>query len=171
MYYIIPQLFEILKWTDLSELFLIPITAFTKISISIYVTRIPHSQRLKRSMHALMAFLAVTNGVCFIAFLLQCRPMRAMWDLTIQDACWSQNIFVAFGYFQGGSSPTHERCWALLIADASHLRSDGFDLLYSPDCRTLEGPNVNWNQVCGVRSDSYWAFVSLTHPFVLFPVI
>ena len=98
------QTIQVLKWLDLMEILVIPITTFTKLSICIFVKKIscPHSRRLKRSMDALMAFLVIANGICFVEFLIYCRPLRVMWDMSVPGACWSKDVFAGFAYLQGG---------------------------------------------------------------------
>jgi len=99
-----PTIIQVVKWSDLSEFLLIWVTALTKISICIFVMRIPNSKRLTKLLYALIALLVVVNGACVIAFLAQCRPMEALWDPAVGGSCWTLEVFVVFGYLQGATS-------------------------------------------------------------------
>ena len=110
-----PQIIESLKWVDFSEFLLFWSAAFTKISICIFVMRIPNSKRLNYLLYSLMALVTFANGAAVIVFLAQCRPLEALWDPAVNGNCWNEEIYIGFGEFQGGwSLPTIDMMPALI---------------------------------------------------------
>ena len=101
-YLTLSQIISIRKYTDLAELFLIVITCLTKVSIILFLMRIPNSQRLKYFLWILIFGLVVVNSTCAIVYILQCRPMNALWDPTAEGHCWSIKVYMIWGYVQGG---------------------------------------------------------------------
>jgi len=104
-YYLqLPQAIESSKYVDLAQLFLIIITCITKVSICLFLIRIPNSKRLIHFLYVLMGALILVNGLCAIVYILQCRPFQALYDPTVTGQCWSIQIYKIFGYIQGSMS-------------------------------------------------------------------
>ena len=101
-YLTLSQIFGSLEWVLLSEFLVIWITCLTKVSICLFVMRIPNDRRLKSFLWALIGLLVVVNGACVVVFLAQCRPLKALWDPTAEGSCWKPEVFEAFAYVQGG---------------------------------------------------------------------
>ncbi|MCJ1314436.1 hypothetical protein MMC25_008118 [Agyrium rufum] len=94
-YYLsVSQLIESTKYSTFSEVLVLWITALTKISICIFVMRIPNSQRLKNFLLVVIAYLAVVNIVVIVVFLTQCRPIDALWNPIVQTqaTCLPKNV-------------------------------------------------------------------------------
>ena len=96
------QIIEALKWSQLSRLFFVLVTFFTKVSICLFVIRIPQDRNVSTFLWITIGLLAITNVAWFIEFLAQCRPIAGLWDPTIAANCWNPYIEVDFDYTQGG---------------------------------------------------------------------
>ncbi|MCJ1237045.1 hypothetical protein MMC14_005029 [Varicellaria rhodocarpa] len=96
-----PHAIEARKWVDLAELFVFIITCLTKVSFCLFLMRIPNSKRVIYFLWLLIVALIVVNASCAIVYILQCRPMAALWNPTIEARCWSSNLYLIWGYIQG----------------------------------------------------------------------
>lgn len=56
----------------------------TKVSICLFLLRIPVSKSLFRPLQGAIVFLVVSNVVITILWIFQCRPISAAWDKTIE---------------------------------------------------------------------------------------
>ena len=65
--------------------------------------RIPNSKRVIYFLWLLIVALIVVNASCAIVYILQCRPMAALWNPTVEAHCWSSNVYLIWGYIQGGN--------------------------------------------------------------------
>lgn len=63
---------------------------WTKVSICLFLLRIPISKRLTRPLQLGVVVLVVSNVVLTICWILQCRPLHAAWDKTIEAQCFSR---------------------------------------------------------------------------------
>ena len=104
VYLTFPQLVEQTKYYTLSEALLLWMTALTKISVCIFVMRIPNSKRLKDFLLLVIAYLAIINSVIIVVFLAQCKPIQALWNPTIHGSCLRRDVITGLAYLQGGSS-------------------------------------------------------------------
>jgi len=101
--YLTPNQFvNALKWAELDRIFFVIITCLTKISICLFLLRIPEDKRLRRYLQFVMALFTLTNMAWLIVFLAQCSPIQGLWDPYFCGFCWDKKIEVTFDYFQGG---------------------------------------------------------------------
>lgn len=93
------QIQEVLKWTWYSQFFLFLVLPLTKISICFLILRTRSVGWLKWFLYGLMTGLVLTNGLCIIILLVQCRPLHAYWNRSAgtcgkvsiyNDAIWVQ---------------------------------------------------------------------------------
>ncbi|KAL9629286.1 MAG: hypothetical protein Q9164_006944 [Protoblastenia rupestris] len=74
----------------------------TKISICLFLLRIVDARRFKLALYGLIGFLVVFTAVFVFLFIGICRPLKAYWNIEMEDAvCLSdlqvQNIVIAQG--------------------------------------------------------------------------
>ena len=101
-YLTLPQIFESRKYFNLAEILLAIITCMTKVSICLFLLRIPNSKRLRNLLWALILSLVLVNGTLVIVFILQCRPFKFSYNPTVKGSCWPPRVYEAIVYVQGG---------------------------------------------------------------------
>ena len=63
---------------------------FTKVSICLFLLRIPITKVLIRPLQAAVVFLVVTNIVFTLLWILQCSPVEAAWHTEIHGRCFGR---------------------------------------------------------------------------------
>ncbi|KAL8961378.1 MAG: hypothetical protein Q9193_002057 [Seirophora villosa] len=64
---------------------------WTKVSICLFLMRIPATKALIRPLQGAVIFLVVTNIILTILWIAQCRPVAAAWDTTLEPSlCFSR---------------------------------------------------------------------------------
>ncbi|KAL8666118.1 MAG: hypothetical protein Q9168_007547 [Polycauliona sp. 1 TL-2023] len=53
---------------------------WTKVSICLFLIRLPSSKALKRPLQCTVAFLIFSNTICTTILIMQCQPLHAAWD-------------------------------------------------------------------------------------------
>lgn len=93
-----------LEWTLIAETQIIIGTCFTKVSVCAFILRIMRrtNKMLTHFVHALMTLVVVTTLGLVITFLLQCRPLNALYDPEVAGTCYSQHVTFSVAYAQGG---------------------------------------------------------------------
>jgi hypothetical protein len=124
------------KWSTLATAPFTLATTLTKVSLCFMVIRITNSKPLIRFVWALMALVVVINSACFIVELARCHPIQALWDYSIQGACWSRTSFTAFAYIQGRKISLSFTSQA--ADNSSLLRHHGSDMHIASNINTLE---------------------------------
>ena len=63
---------------------------WTKISICLFLMRIPTSKALIRPLQCAVVFLILSNVILTILWIVQCRPVAKAWDNDIDGSCFSK---------------------------------------------------------------------------------
>src|SRR5690348_2085701 len=85
------QLSTGLKLNFISQpLFLIAICV-TKLAVGATLLRIASTKFYRRLILGVMGFMAFYTTGCFFTLVLQCTDIRALWDQSIQQNCWSKS--------------------------------------------------------------------------------
>ena len=63
---------------------------WTKISICLFLMRIPASKALIRPLQGAVVFLALSNVILTILWIVQCRPVAKAWHDDIDGSCFSK---------------------------------------------------------------------------------
>lgn len=94
----------VLKWSVISQIFNIIGIGLAKISVCLCVLRIigRTRQQLATFLWVVIAFCAASHFAQIVLFLVQCRPMAAIWDPHIQGKCFSPHITYLAGYIGFG---------------------------------------------------------------------
>ncbi|KAL6714380.1 hypothetical protein ACLMJK_007803 [Lecanora helva] len=106
------------KWTLIAEIQVIIGTCVTKISVSLFILRLINRTRKKTTylIYALMATVIVTTVALVITFLLECRPLNAVYNPRVHGKCYSKHVVYGVAYGQGAVSIiTDFACAALPI--------------------------------------------------------
>lgn len=93
------QLIEFKKYTYGEWIQTFATLMWTKVSICLFLMRIPATRALIRPLQAAVAILLVSNVVLTILWIVQCRPIDAAWNSFIQGSCFTrgqlQRIIIA----------------------------------------------------------------------------
>lgn len=94
----------VLKWSVVSQIFNIMGIGLSKISVCLCVLRIIGRTRkhLATFLWVVIAFCAASHFVQIMLFLVQCRPMAAIWNPRVQGKCFSPHITYLVGYIGFG---------------------------------------------------------------------
>ena len=65
---------------------------WTKVSICLFLMRIPHSHRYRHPLSWAVAFLLFSNLVLAMMWILQCQPIRASWDNSGDGGCFTYDV-------------------------------------------------------------------------------
>lgn len=98
---------------------------WTKVSICLFLKRIPVTKLLIRPIEAAIVLLILSNVIITILWIVQCRPVDAAWNANVQGSCFSKGQLERIVLAQA-SKPTHlfsyySALW-LLRCPASYFR-------------------------------------------------
>ena len=63
---------------------------WTKVSICLFLLRIPFTKYLVRPLQIALGVLIVSNIILTVLWIVQCRPIAAVWDKSIDGQCFSK---------------------------------------------------------------------------------
>ena len=94
----------VLKWSIISQIFNIIGIGLAKISVCLCVLRIIGRTRkhLATFLWVVIAFCAASHFTQVMLFLVQCRPMAAIWNPRVPGKCFSPHITYLVGYIGFG---------------------------------------------------------------------
>lgn len=100
----IKQIPLVLKWSVISQIWNIVGIGLAKISVCLCVLRIIGRTRkhLATFLWVVIAFCAASHFAQVMLFLVQCRPMAAIWNPDIPGKCFSPHITYLAGYIGFG---------------------------------------------------------------------
>ena len=90
------QIIEAAKLQDIAEFLFIVSACLTKISICLFVMRIPNSKRMIRLLYFLVISTLLVGILCTVILIVQCEPLQKIWDSRIKGSCWNPVIPLAF---------------------------------------------------------------------------
>lgn len=98
------ELVNAIKYTQLSQPFLIMATAATKISICFFLLRIVNKKnrpyRIFLCVIIVLSFLV--NLGASVLIISQCQPAAKLWDTTLKGHCLDPTVNQGVAYMQGG---------------------------------------------------------------------
>ncbi|KAL8736144.1 MAG: hypothetical protein Q9181_002509 [Wetmoreana brouardii] len=85
------QLLEFGKYTYGEWIQTFATLMWTKVSICLFLLRIPVTKALIRPLQGAVIFLILSNVILTILWIVQCRPVAAAWDTTLEPSlCFSR---------------------------------------------------------------------------------
>ena len=84
------QLIEYRKYTYGEWIQTFATLMWTKVSICLFLLRIPVTKVLIRPLQAAIVFLLVSNIILTILWIVQCQPIDAVWHTDIEGKCFSK---------------------------------------------------------------------------------
>ncbi|KAI4207934.1 MAG: hypothetical protein LQ346_000271 [Caloplaca aetnensis] len=104
--YCLPRghIYPVLKWSLLAQICNVIGIGLVKISVCLCVLRLVDRarRRLSQFLWVLIAFVAASHFVQVLIFLIQCRPLNALWDPTVKGTCFSAHVVYTAGYTNYG---------------------------------------------------------------------
>lgn len=91
----------VIKWNTAYQIDNVICANLTKLSILLFVLRIPNSRKVAYLIYFVMFSMSVVNVVTVGAIASQCRPLKKIWNPTIPGACFYEGELSRFGYGQG----------------------------------------------------------------------
>lgn len=144
-------------WAQIIEVVAI---MFMKVSLVLFIQRIIDraSRKLWHFLNILNGFIVITHFIPLMLYLLQCRPLPAVWDPTVQGECYSTRLtytaaYVAIGELYGTRQ-------TLFLTSYSYGCLDGPDLRRYTNLRNLEAANGTPHESGYLRIDESWCSVS-----------
>ena len=86
---------------------------FTKVSICLFLLRIPVTKVLIRPLQAAVAFLVVSNVILTLLWIFQCTPVDAAWNTEIKGRCFSRGELQRIIMAQASGLSIHSSATAL----------------------------------------------------------
>ena len=80
-------------------------SSLARISIGSMLLSFPISKAWRMKLRVLIVIQIGMPIGANIFQLLQCRPMRAMWEQVPDSVCWSAQVLQSYGYVYAGSFP------------------------------------------------------------------
>ncbi|KAL8716908.1 MAG: hypothetical protein Q9225_005794 [Loekoesia sp. 1 TL-2023] len=98
------QIYPVLKWSLLAQVCNVLGIGLVKISVCLCVLRLIDRarRRLSQFLWVLIAFVAASHFAQVLVFLLQCRPLKAMWNPRVKGTCFSAHVVYTAGYTNYG---------------------------------------------------------------------
>ena len=95
------QVPNVIKWNTAYQISNVICVNMIKISILLFVLRIPSSKRISYLIYFVMFSMSVVNIVTVAALVSQCRPLKKLWNPEIPGDCFYKGELSRFGYGQG----------------------------------------------------------------------
>jgi len=90
---------------------------WTKISICLFLSRIPVTKALKVPLYIASLILFISNLILTVLWILQCIPVKAAWDMAVKGKCFTKAQVLEIILAQG--SKLTSTCCRLLYVQAN----------------------------------------------------
>ena len=104
------QLHEFLKYAYGEWIQTFATLMFTKISICLFLLRIPTAKALIRPLQAAVVVLVVSNIILTVLWIVQCRPVAGAWTKDPKATCFSRGQLLRIIIAQAGEYYTVPTC-------------------------------------------------------------
>ena len=109
----------ILKWLTITDVLDVAAVGCAKISVCLYIQRVLGNSISKLSLlllRVLLGCIVLLHAADFLVFLLQCRPIQAIWDSQVPGTCYSMHTSLTFTYgISGKFTPLYRNPNCMLI--------------------------------------------------------
>ena len=102
---------ETLKWSTWAQIVEVIALAFVKISVCLFILRVidKTSKRIGQFLKLLIIAVVICHIVPLLLYVLQCRPLQAVWNRQIQGKCYSPRLTYRAAYVAIGKASLHSR--------------------------------------------------------------
>jgi len=91
-----------IKWDYIAQPSSIMAPTFGRISFAMMLLNFAGLSRSRKLILYIIIFLQiVSNSLCFIFILVQCKPIQLLWDKSLKGTCWDLTFQEYFGYYDG----------------------------------------------------------------------
>lgn len=100
----IQQILDVAKWALLSQIGVSITLGLMKISVCFFVLRVVDKARkgIAKALWFLIYFVALTHILQVIMYVIQCRPLAALWNINVKGQCFSTHIVYMVAYLNYG---------------------------------------------------------------------
>ena len=107
------QVLDVAKWALFSQIGISTTLGLMKISVCLFVLRVVDKARksIARAIWLLIYFVALTHILQVIMYLVQCRPLEALWSTKVKGQCFSTHIVYMVAYLNYGKL-AQNKLWA-----------------------------------------------------------
>ena len=136
-HYLTPwQIIEYRKYTFGEWIQTFATLMWTKISICLFLMRIPATKALIRPLQGAVIFLVLSNVILTILWIVQCRPVAKAWHDDIQGSCFSKGqqeriIISQASNVTISSSKVNPVLWVTILAKLNIVISAVSDFVFS----------------------------------------
>ena len=102
-----------------------------KVSICLFLLRIPTSKALIRPLQGAIAFLILSNVILTLLWILQCLPVAASWNMKISGKCFTKDQLREIILAQASEKFQFARYWSELRANRLEVISLISDFTFS----------------------------------------
>lgn len=95
------QVPDVIKWNTAYQMDNVICVNLIKLSILLFVLRIPNSKTTAYLIYFVMFSMSIVNMVAVGAIASQCRPLEKLWNPTMPGECFYEGELARFGYGQG----------------------------------------------------------------------
>ncbi|KAL8788441.1 MAG: hypothetical protein Q9213_001664 [Squamulea squamosa] len=94
------QIYPVLKWSLLAQVCNVLGIGLVKISVCLCVLRLIDRarRRLSQFLWVMIIIVAVSHLIQALIFLVQCRPLNALWNPKVKGTCFSSRVAYTAGY-------------------------------------------------------------------------
>lgn len=98
------QILDLQKWALLSQIGVSITLGLMKISVCLFVLRVVDKARkgIAKALWLLIYFVALTHILQVIMYVIQCRPLAALWNRKVKGQCFSTHIVYMVAYLNYG---------------------------------------------------------------------
>ncbi|KAL9634847.1 MAG: hypothetical protein Q9204_002840 [Flavoplaca sp. TL-2023a] len=116
------QIYPVLKWSLLAQVSNVLGIGLVKISVCLCVLRLIDRarRRLSQFLYALIAIVAISHLIQVLIFLVQCRPLNALWNPKLKGTCFSHRVTYAAGYANYGLDALTDLVCAIIPVSVLH---------------------------------------------------
>ncbi|MCJ1481776.1 hypothetical protein MMC06_001935 [Schaereria dolodes] len=92
--------YDTIKWSTIAQIIETVALMLVKLSVCLLLLRVIEktSRRMTQFLYVLMVFIVALHIVPFFLYVLQCRPLRAVWDPLVQGKCYSLHLVYRAAY-------------------------------------------------------------------------
>jgi hypothetical protein len=91
---------HLVEWNSIYQVINVTGAFFTKLSIGIFLLRLQNNQKFRLTIWIFLLPLAITTLAVVLVVLLQCIPLEALWNPSVNGHCISPEIPLDVSYAQ-----------------------------------------------------------------------
>ncbi|KAL8774953.1 MAG: hypothetical protein Q9209_000432 [Squamulea sp. 1 TL-2023] len=116
------QIYPVLKWTLLAQVCNVLGIGLVKVSVCLCVLRLIDRarRRLSQFLWVMIGIVTVSHLIQALIFLVQCRPLNALWNPKVKGTCFSWRVTYTAGYANYGLDALTDLVCAIIPVSVIH---------------------------------------------------